>query len=920
MRFLISLAFSILFSNVSQAQSTFKIWGQVKDTSQQLALENATIVLSRTSDSLIVQSQRAGKDGRFEIKDLPQGDYFLLITYPRYADYGDIIKLDATRDLGLLNMITKAFALETVIVRASPVRMKGDTLSFLADSFKVREGDNVEELLKRLPGLRVNSKGEITAQGQQVRKVLVDGDEFFGDDPTLATRNIRADMVKEVQVFDKKSDQATFTGVDDGETEKTINLKLKDEAKNGYFGKIAAGGGLKDNYKNEVMANLFKGKRKVSAYGLMSNVDRAGLDWGDNRNYGGNMGNTTEMTDDGGIMMMSQGDEFDYGGNTRNEGLPRALTGGVSFSDKWKENKNSFTGSYRYRDITATGGSRTTSQFILPDTQYFNNERTNSEASRVQHRFNANYDFQIDSSQSILVKVAGALGTNQAENIFESEALAPNGNLVNSSRRRTTNDENSSSVNGSLLWRKKFEKRGRTLSANFTYGYNKSKGEGFLQNFNTFFKAATISGRDTTDQLKTDLALGNSFSTRIAVTEGIGKKGIIEWNYQYNRQTNESERLSFDKINNQFDQLNERFSNQFNFLSNTHNTGIGYKYSERKWNAGLGGNIAISDWKQDDLLRDTSRNIQFTNFLGRGNVLYKVKPQTNLSFNYNARTQNPNINQLQPIEDNLNPLFILVGNSDLKLSFNQDFSLSFNEYKVLSSRSIYASINFNTVSNAFSQSEVVDSVGRRISQTINVDGNYGLSGYLYYSKQIGQSEFNFNSNGSFRNNRFINLVNGFENATTNNNFSGSIGLSRYSDKKLSFNIDFEAAYNTSKSSIRKDEITRFWTMSPNGRISLELMKNLRFESSVNYEWREQTSVFDQNNNVILWNAEITKKILKKKDLRLGFKVNDILNQNLGFNRQITSNFVTEQSWQIVRRYWLATLVWNFSKNGKPSDW
>lgn len=911
---LIALCLTLL----TQAQVTLQ--GRVADTSQALQLHKASIALTRQADSVLVAFTRAAPDGSFSLKGVPQGKFFLQITYPGYADYTDMLTLTEDTQLGLLNMITRAVALENVIVRGSPIRMKGDTLSFLADSFRVREGDNVEALLKRLPGLQVNSKGEITAQGEQVRRVLVDGDEFFGDDPTLATRNIRADMVKEVQVFDRKSDQATFTGVDDGQTEKTINLKLKEEAKNGYFGKVSAGGGLPKNYKNEAMANLFKGKRKLSGYGLMSNVDRAGLDWNAESNYGGNMSEDIIYGDDGSVMIFSGADGFDNGTSVRNEGLPRAWTAGTHFSDKWNENKNSVNASYRIRNVSSEGGSRTTSQFILPDTQFFNNEFTRFEAIRMQQRMRGQLELQIDSMQSILVKLNGSHGRNQTEGTFGTESVEPNGNLVNDGQRRTTNDNTQWSFGTEALYKRKFTKRGRTLSVNFTQNYGKTDGEGFLFNVNQFYKGGLAIGSDTTDQLKTDRLQNTSYNTKLSYTEGIGKKGILEWSYQYTRQQNENERLSFDKENGSYSALNQQFSNSFTFVSNTHNGGMGYRYSSKNVNAGAGANIAASSWAQNDLIRDTLRDIQFVNFLGRANVSVKLKAQTNLRFNYNANTRNPSIDQLQPLQDNLNPLFIRVGNPGLKLSFNQSFSLNYNDYKTISGRSIYGSVTYNTISNAFSNSEFVDSIGRRVSQTINVNGNYFINSYFGYSKRIGNKGYSINSNGQYNRSRNNNIVNGLKNENDNQSINLSLGISNYEKEELEFSLRMNAGYNTIKSSIRPDVVTSFWTLRPSLYLESQLAEKWRIESNFNYEWRQKTSVFDQNNNAALWNVAVRHKVLKKKDVWAGFTVNDLLNQNIGFNRQITSNFVTEQNWQVIRRYWLVTLVWNFSKNGKPSDW
>jgi len=910
----------LLIAGFNYAQQPLQIKGQVQDTLQKMPLYQASVVLSRAKDSVMVAKTRADQAGNFVFTVLKPDTFNLMITYPGYVDYAENLTLADSRNMGLINMITRAVALENVIVRGSPIRMKGDTLSFLADSFRLREGENVEALLKRLPGLQVNSKGEITAQGKQVKRVLVDGDEFFGDDPTLATRNIRADMVKEVQVFDKKSDQATFTGVDDGETEKTINLKLKEDAKNGYFGKVSLGGGLRNNYKNDLMANLFKGKRKISGYLKNSNVDKAGLEWSDESNYGGNMDRETEIGEDGSVMMFSRGDDFEYGGDRRNEGLPRAWTGGVNFGDKWKDNKNSANLSYRWRQLDATGGSINTSQFLLPDTQYFNNEQTDFQSRKVQHRFNAAVDLQLDSLTSVVIRSKGNSGNNQSEGIFLQEALEPSGNLVNEGNRRNTNDNQTLGITNSVLLRRKFAKRGRTVSVNLVQEYNRANGDGFLQNINQFYKGGIAIGADTTDQKKENDSKSTDLSGKLSLTEGVGKKGIVEWNYLYKQTRAENALLSFDKVNNAYTALNDSFSNSFLYKSSIHNTGIGYRFNSKKIGFGFGGNVAFSDWKLEDRLGTDNRNLNFTNFLGRANFNYKLAQQSNIQFSYNARTRNPSMQQIQPLLNNNNPLFLQIGNPNLNISFNQSIDINFFDYKVLTSRNIYSGINFSTTSNDFSNSERIDSLGRRISQTVNVNGNYTINSYLYYRKEISKSGLSFSSNISINASRFKNIVNSLANVTNNSSYTLGMGLGSYNNEKLEYGFELNGTYNVSKSSIRPDVRTRFWTFSPDAFLGVDLPFKFRLNTNANYFFREKTSVFDRNNNALIWNATLERKLFKNKDVRVSFTINDILNQNIGFNRQITSNFVNETSWQVIRRYWLVNLVWNFTKNGKPSEW
>ena len=337
----------IAFASFSQTQT---LKGSLKDTSENRNLANTVISVLNKKDSVLVKFTRADKSGNFKIEGLKEGSYILLITHPYMGDYFDNIEVKANEpaDLGNVHLTPKSKLLSEVIVKSgSPIKIKGDTLIYTADSFKVRPGANVEELLRRLPGITVDKSGQITAMGERVTKVLVDGEEFFGTDPGIATKNIRADAVQEVQVFDKKSDQAEFTGIDDGVKDKTINLKMKKMA--GYFGKVELGGGLKDKYDNSAMMNFFKNKRKLAGYGIMSNTGQTNLDWQDAQNYGGSDNMMSGMTDDGGMYISYGGGDDNYWGG-RN-GIPRNWNAGVHFSDKFNDNKNSFNSGYKFSKV-----------------------------------------------------------------------------------------------------------------------------------------------------------------------------------------------------------------------------------------------------------------------------------------------------------------------------------------------------------------------------------------------------------------------------------------------------------------------------------------------------------------------------------------------------------------------------------------
>ncbi|RYG33611.1 MAG: hypothetical protein EOO01_33030, partial [Chitinophagaceae bacterium] len=429
----------------------------------------------------------------------------------------------------------------------SPIRIKGDTTVYTADSFKVREGANVEELLRRLPGIQVDKDGKITAMGERVTKVLVDGEEFFGSDPGIATKNLRADVVKEVEVFDKKSDQAEFTGIDDGVKNKTINLKLKDEKKKGYFGKIEAGGGLPDMYSNSAMLNAFRSKRKIAVYGIMSNTGKTNLDWEDANNYAGGVeGMETGISDDGGMYMMWNGNDDDnYRGGRK--GIPRNWNAGVHYSNKFNNNKQSVNAAYKFSKVNAPGITTTFSKTFLPDTSWSTNSVSDNYNSTSKHAFNFTVETTIDSNNTIKWTTRANENKTLSRSDYYTESFADNLDSINNSRRQSGNNSVNDAITSTLLWRHKFKKLARTLSVNAEVNWNRSKNDGLLYSLNNYYRNGFIEERDTLDQQNIRNNEGKSLSTRLAYTEPLLKDMYLEFSYGFSYNGNSNERVTNEK-------------------------------------------------------------------------------------------------------------------------------------------------------------------------------------------------------------------------------------------------------------------------------------------------------------------------------------------------------------------------------------
>jgi hypothetical protein len=505
-------------------QNSNSVKGTVSDTLAKQLLVKAVISLVRAKDSMLVKFARTDANGFFELTDLPADKYVLLSSFPNYADYTDTFTIGASGmiNLGQIPMITKTHLLQEVVVKqtVAAIRMKGDTTEYKADSFHVQPNATVEELLKKLPGIQVDKNGQITAQGQKVQKVLVDGEEFFGDDPTLVTQNIRADMVDKVQVFDKKSDQANFTGIDDGEKTKTLNLKLKDDKKKGYFGKLDGGAGTNGFYNEQLMFNKFRRKEKVSVYGIFSNTGKTGLNWRDRESYGDNSSDIQFDESGNGYYEGSGEDELEgWGGNYNGQGYPKVQAGGAHYNNKWGDDKQAVNANYKLLNLSVSGNSSTNTQYILPDTLYYNNQRQLFINRIIRNKGKLVYDFDMDSTSSL--KIMADAGTDNKTTVsqFYNEALTADKLAVNQGNRTLTTQADIRSFNSSLLWRKKLKKKGRTLTASLKENYNQHDATGFLYADNQFFNNGIPTLNQVTDQFKATNSRLMAFDSKITYTE-----------------------------------------------------------------------------------------------------------------------------------------------------------------------------------------------------------------------------------------------------------------------------------------------------------------------------------------------------------------------------------------------------------------
>jgi hypothetical protein len=912
-----------LLTQISFAQTGATIKGQVLDTVEKVRLFNASVNLLRAKDSVLLHAIRTDKDGRFQLADIPNGKYIVMISYPHYADYIDQIQVQKDMDLNALFLNTKTHLLKEVIVRNSvaAIRIKGDTTEFKADSFRVTPNSDVQELLKHMPGIQVNARGEITAQGEKVNKVLVDGEEFFSDDPAVVTKNLRADAVDKVQLFDKKSDQATFTGIDDGIKSKTINLQLKEDKKNGYFGKGELGSNFGEYGYGKLMANSFKGKKKLAGYYSNDNTKFEALSWDEVQNYSDGGNTNTQVNEDGGISINISGDDYD-----ETKGLPNQQRAGLVFSNKWDKVSTNNTAQYQNLLTNALGTNFT--KTLLQDSSIINNTSSIQHIDKKKYSFKTINEWGTDSTGlfKMTVKVADIL--KNAGNDYTGQTSGESGHKINQSARITSLNEDDKSVNSSLSYRRKFAKKGRTISWTADLNFNDKAQDGALNARNDYFNfAGSTIKKDSTNQLKNSSQNTSSINTNLIYTEPLSTKDFLIFKYGVVVGKNNAARYSYDLYKPKKDytaaydpaQLVDSLSNHFIFNTLNQSGSVNYRHIEKKYNFVFGSGFGTAHYTTNDLQKNTQRAVVFNNFIPSFSFNLTPKPQRRINFDYSGSTVNPTLQQIQPLIDNSDPLNITIGNANLQQGFTNRFSFNASDYKVLKSRFIGINASYSSTQNDISSSNKIDAFGKNVSQFVNVDGNYNFNVHVNFQMELFKG---INGGLGIGNsmNRYVNYVNGVKNINDNSAIRYTVSISHWGEGMFSFYSGFNANNNHIVSSIRSGAASNYWSYSAygNGEIKFKKIKTY-IDFNLDANLYQKSSVFPDQRNVYIFSPSIRKVFSKTDAWELKLFAFDLLNQNTNVNRNISSNFISENTNNGLKRYFLLSIVYNFSKNGKPSN-
>jgi hypothetical protein len=911
------------------AQNNYSIKGAAVDTESVIKLRNATVIVLNAKDSILRKFTRANETGNFSVDGLKPGKFILLISYPDYADYVEQFSLDSastTHNFGSIDMRLKSRILKEVMIKGDirAIKIKGDTTEFNAKAYITQPNAKVEDLLKQLPGIQVDKDGKITANGEAVNKVLVDGEEFFGDDPTLVTKNIRADMVDKVQLYDKKSDQAAFTGIDDGVKTKTINIKLKEDKKNGVFGKASAGIGTDGYYEGQAIYNKFKAKEKFSAYGTIANDGKTGLGYQDNDKLGTSP-YSVQIDGNGDLSFSSNSSSRDaldsYSGTYDGKGLPFARSGGLHYEGKSKNDNNSLNANYKIGAITVDGATTTNTQQTLPTGTFTNNSGQTFNNYAFRQKLDATYQIKIDTTANI--KFA-ADATIKAFNVKENYLTTSYGNdtLVNRNNRAIVNAGDQHIFNASMLYTKKFKKPRRTFSWNVSETYNNNQTHGTLISEIDFYnKLGAIDSTQKINQYKTTNTTSSVLNSNFTYSEPISKAMSVQFNYATGFDNSNADRKSYNQsAQGVYNLLDTTYSNHYLFNQLTNQVGAVFTYKKNKVTLNFGSKVSDVNFKQTDEVSGNQFKRDFINFSPQANLQFKISQQEGFRFNYNGRNAQPTIEEIQPVKVNTDPLNIILGNPALKPSFNNSFNVNYNSYKVFSGQNIYSGLNYSFTTNPIVNNSVTDKTDKTTTQYVNLTDHtpYNYNVYINLGRKIKPVDMDFNISLSTGGSVSYSYINGALNTSTNRNYNINLYTGKYIEKKFDFYFQGGPSYNINQFSLQpglNNNAPGF-----NGNLGGEVYLPGKFQIATDnsYTYTGKTQLLPSNERLIS-NASITKSFFKADNLKFIASVNNLFNQDVNFNRNVAANTITQTSTTGIKRYFMLSVNWDFTKFGTVSD-
>ncbi|MEP6673516.1 MAG: TonB-dependent receptor [Ferruginibacter sp.] len=889
-----------------------------------------------------IQSTVSDNNGNFNFSGLVAGNYTVTISSLNYEKVTQNINLQASNKTAIpfaIAKISEVLGEVTVTAKAQAVRQRGDTSEFSASQFKVNPDATAEDMMKKLPGITVDRSGNVTSMGEQVKKVTVDGRDFFGDDATAALKNLPADVIDKIQVFDKLSDQAQLTGFDDGNSVKTINIVTKSGIKNGQFGRIYAGYGTDDRYSAGGNVSFFKGNRRLSFVGNFNNINQQNFGSQDllgvTSSSGGNRGGRGGGGRGGGPQGGGGGDNFQVG---QSSGISKTNALGINFSNQYGK-KLTLSGSYFYNNSSTNDQLITKTEQPTSLGNFATSDNSNTYSTNTNHRINLRLEYKIDSSNSLFIIPSMSFQKNNSSSTSFGQAYYENGDSTSASigPGRSSADKNGFNIRNNILFRHAFAKRGRSLSLGFNTTFTKNDGESITDSKIRYYQLGhnNIFTDSILNRFYDNTTNGNTIGGNIAYTEPMGKKGQIQADYTLSVQNNKADQEAFDYDGVQYSKFNNLLSNRFDNTVTTNNAGLNYRLNQsRDEQFSVGVNFQHSQLEsQRTYPTEGSINQSFSNLLP--NLMWRKKLSTvsNIRIFYRASVNFPSITQLQDVVNTTDPTRVSIGNPALKQSYanflagrytytNSKTSTSFFANLLLQTAADYVATQTNLVLNDSLVQNIKILSGTQVTKPVNVDGYKSLRTFFTYSMPLKALKTTMNVNAGFSYSFLPGRVNDLPTKTNNYVYNAGVVLASNISEYVDFNLSYTANFNDANSqsiNVKTNQNINTITKTVNQTTGIQV--NLLDKKG----WFLQNDVTGQtytglsaglNQTYWLWNAALGKKILKNQAGELKLSVFDLLKQNQSITHTVSDGgLITDSQSQVLQQYFLLTFTYKLKNFG-----
>ena len=898
------------------AQETYDVRGVVADSAG-AGIDGAMIVALALPDSLLTKYALSNGNGSFTLSRVPAGEYLLQITMVGHQTVRQPFSITAADiDAGTINLAVLVVEMEALVVSVDhvPFVNRRDTLDYNARAFVTRPNATVEELLARLPGIEVDADGTVRAQGEEVRNVLVDGKEFFGSDPTIATRNLPADAIERIQVYDKQSDMAEFTGIADGQEERTINLELREDARRGYFGQAVGGlgGGLepvavieaqpngRTRYNESLNINRFSPTTQLALLGNANNVNEAGFAWGDFVNFSGGARGLGGGGNRGGGGRGGGGQGGIQLGGGRNDGFTESMSLGLNANHDFSDDRW-IRSSYFYTGLDNVQQQTTQQQQLMGSSAAaLQNAVADQSTANKTHRVNVNTQYAFSDGHDLRLRGNLSVGSSSMTSLQSSETTTFEGRVQNTGVSSNLVDGNDLGGSASLTWRKRLAENGRSLVAAATTNIQEPELYGDLET------TTGIANRNgdlmMQDLFQTQARTGRtlSLSQRLSLTQPVGVGGIFEV-FGQRREVNEDQDNSVFDIGTGTPVFNDFLSSGFERTYSYLRGGFRFNKNTEDTRFVIGLQVQRSNLDGTILDRDEYIENGYTHVLPSADYRIQLDEAKTLNFRYTTSTREPSMTELQPFADNTNPIRTYIGNPNLTPEYSHSFNADYRFFDQFSFVNLFTYLRFSYTNDDIVQSRVIDEQALQTVMPVNIDHSWSTNGGVTYGRPIRSVGARINLNYSFNYTRGVEILNELENNSRvlRNTIEASIDNR---DKEI-FDVRAGARYsfNDIQNTLNQDLNQVYLDRTFYGNAMLHYGAGWTFSTTLNYRLYDESVFGVGDRNVAMLQASISKLAMNNRvELELiGF---DILDQNKGVAYTTGTSFIQERRTESLGQY------------------